>query len=66
MAYKYCNAETDPRMRTFDRLLWTAYLPGEFILYRDKRRKISVSTKHSRFYFFFNNLMLSMPLFPHF
>lgn len=47
MAYKYCNAETDPRMRTFDRLLWTAYLPGEFILYRDKRRKISVSTKHT-------------------
>lgn len=47
MAYKYCNAETDPRMRTFDRLLWTAYLPGEFILYRDKRRKISVSTKYT-------------------
>lgn len=47
MRYKVCGLNTDPRMRTFDRLSWTAYLPGEFILYRDKRRKISVSTKHT-------------------
>ncbi|XP_065929944.1 von Willebrand factor D and EGF domain-containing protein isoform X2 [Magallana gigas] len=42
MVYKVCGLNTDPRMITFDRLSWTAYLPGEFILYRDKRRKISV------------------------
>lgn len=47
MVYKVCGLNTDPRMITFDRLSWTAYLPGEFILYRDKRRKISVSTKHT-------------------
>ncbi|XP_062607020.1 von Willebrand factor D and EGF domain-containing protein-like [Saccostrea cucullata] len=42
MNNKLCYARTDPRMETFDKKYWTAQLAGEFIMYRDLRRKISV------------------------
>lgn len=40
---KHCLARTDPRMTTFDGKNWTAYLAGEFVLYKDNRRQIAVS-----------------------
>lgn len=43
IANKLCFASTDPRMQTFDGQNWTAQLPGEFVLYRDKQRRIAVS-----------------------
>lgn len=41
----YCYARTDPRMRTFDGVSWTASLIGEFVMYRDIRRQIAVSIR---------------------
>lgn len=43
MINKLCYADTDPRMQTFDGKTWTASLVGEFVMYRDIRRKIAVS-----------------------
>lgn len=43
IANKLCFASTDPRMQTFDGQYWTAYLAGEFVMYRDKQRRIAVS-----------------------
>lgn len=63
---KVCLAYTDPRMRTFDGVEWTAYLPGEFIMYRDRRRKISVSTKHISPDFMYRLLKLTRRLFAQF
>lgn len=40
-----CYADTDPRMQTFDKTSWTAFLAGEFVMYRDRRRQIYVSTE---------------------
>lgn len=40
---KHCLARTDPRMTTFDGKSWTAYLAGEFVMYKDNRRQIAVS-----------------------
>lgn len=40
-----CSARTDPRMGTFDGVNWTASLVGEFVMYRDIRRQIAVSTR---------------------
>lgn len=37
-----CYADTDPRMQTFDKTSWTAFLAGEFVMYRDRRRQIYV------------------------
>lgn len=48
MANKICSATTDPRMTTFDGKSWTASLSGEFVMYRDSRRQIAVSTKLHR------------------
>lgn len=45
IANKLCFASTDPRMQTFDGQYWTAQLAGEFVLYRDKQRRIAVSLK---------------------
>lgn len=42
IANKLCFASTDPRMKTFDGQYWTAQLAGEFVLYRDKQRRIAV------------------------
>lgn len=42
MENKHCYAKTDPRMRTFDGVSWTASLAGEFVMYRDIRRQIAV------------------------
>lgn len=39
---KHCLARTDPRMTTFDGKIWTASLAGEFVMYKDNRRKIAV------------------------
>lgn len=47
IANKLCFASTDPRMETFDGQYWTAQLPGEFVLYRDKQRRIAVSLKRT-------------------
>lgn len=47
IANKLCFASTDPRMETFDGHYWTAQLPGEFVLYRDKERRIAVSLKRT-------------------
>lgn len=44
MTNKLCYADTDPRMKTFDGKAWTASLAGEFVMYRDTRRKITVIT----------------------
>lgn len=44
IANKVCSARTDPRMSTFDGKDWTASLSGEFVMYRDSRRQIAVST----------------------
>lgn len=44
IANKVCSATTDPRMFTFDGKGWTASLSGEFVMYRDSRRQIAVST----------------------
>lgn len=48
IANKVCSATTDPRMSTFDGKSWTASLSGEFVMYRDSRRQIAVSTKLHR------------------
>lgn len=45
IANMLCYADTDPRMQTFDGEEWTASLAGEFVMYRDSRRLISVSTE---------------------
>lgn len=66
LEYKLCRAYTDPRMRTFDGVLWTAYLPGEFIMYRDRRRKISVSSKHISLDFIQRVLHLNRGMFGQF
>lgn len=42
LANMLCYANTDPRMQTFDGTPWNAYLAGEFVMYRDSRRLISV------------------------
>ncbi|XP_061187077.1 von Willebrand factor D and EGF domain-containing protein-like [Saccostrea echinata] len=42
VANKSCHANTDPRMKTFDGKIWTAQIPGEFIMYRDISRDIAV------------------------
>lgn len=42
LANMLCYANTDPRMQTFDGTPWSAYLAGEFVMYRDRRRLISV------------------------
>lgn len=44
IANKVCSASTDPRMFTFDGKDWTASLSGEFVMYRDSRRQIAVSS----------------------
>lgn len=46
IANMLCYADTDPRMQTFDGKEWTASLAGEFVMYRDRRRLISVSTEN--------------------
>lgn len=46
LANMLCYANTDPRMRTFDGTPWIASLAGEFVMYRDRRRLISVSTEN--------------------
>lgn len=48
IANKLCFASTDPRMETFDGQNWTAQLAGEFVLYRDKQRRIAVSLKRTK------------------
>lgn len=47
IANKLCYASTDPRMQTFDGQRWTASLAGEFVLYRDKQRRIAVRLKRT-------------------
>lgn len=42
MINKLCSADTDPRMKTFDGKSWTASLAGEFVMYRDTKRRIAV------------------------
>lgn len=42
MINKLCSADTDPRMKTFDGKSWTASLAGEFVMYRDTKRRITV------------------------
>lgn len=48
IANKLCFASTDPRMETFDGQNWTAQLAGEFVLYRDKQRRVAVSLKRTK------------------
>uniref|UniRef100_K1S2Q3 Uncharacterized protein n=1 Tax=Magallana gigas TaxID=29159 RepID=K1S2Q3_MAGGI len=43
MINKLCSADTDPRMKTFDGKSWTASLAGEFVMYRDTKRRIAKS-----------------------
>lgn len=53
LANMLCYANTDPRMKTFDGTPWNAYLAGEFVMYRNRRRLISVSTEN---FLLFDNL----------
>lgn len=47
IANKVCSARTNRKMSTFDGKGWKASLFGEFVMYRDSWRQISVSTNNT-------------------